>query len=156
MRTTAESKFVYVVYIRTTIEKLWAALREPEFTRLYWMATVQDCAWTPGASWELKFPDGRMADKGEVLEIDPPRKLVLKWEHQLFPDMKADGASQMTYLLEEHGETVKLTLIHEHPKPDSKLIKGVSNGWPFILSSLKSLLETGDSIVESRSMPAGI
>jgi uncharacterized protein YndB with AHSA1/START domain len=152
----AESQFVHVTFIRTTIEKLWAALTEPEFTRQYWFATVQDCSWTQGAKWELKFPDGRVADKGEVLEIDPPHKLVLKWEHQIFPEMMADGPSRLTYLLEEHGETVKFTLIHEQAKADSKLIKGVSNGWPIILASLKSLLETGESIVATRSMPEGM
>jgi uncharacterized protein YndB with AHSA1/START domain len=152
----ADSTFMHVTFIRTTIDKLWAALTEPEFTRQYWFAAVQDSAWTPGSSWELKFPDGRVADNGEIVEIDPPRKLVLKWEHQLFPEMMGEGPSQLTYLLEEHGETVKFTLIHQHPKPDSKLIQGVSNGWPIILASLKSLLETGESIVETRSMPKGI
>ena len=62
----AESQFVYVTYIRTTPEKLWRALIEPEFTRRYWMATTQESEWKPGASWRIVFADGRMADSGEV------------------------------------------------------------------------------------------
>jgi uncharacterized protein YndB with AHSA1/START domain len=67
-----ESKFVYVTYIRTTPERLWQALTDPEFTRQFWVGTTQDCDWKVGASWKLKFPDGRVGDSGEVLEIDPP------------------------------------------------------------------------------------
>ncbi|HLH94092.1 MAG TPA: SRPBCC domain-containing protein [Xanthobacteraceae bacterium] len=70
-------KFVYVTYIRTTPEKLWDALIRPEFTRAYWCETWQECDWKVGASWRIMIPDGRVADSGEVLEIDPPRRLVL-------------------------------------------------------------------------------
>ena len=73
----AESRFVYVTYIRTTPEKLWQALIDPEFTRRYWVETWQECEWKPGASWRLMIPDGRVADSGEVLEIEPQRRLVL-------------------------------------------------------------------------------
>jgi uncharacterized protein YndB with AHSA1/START domain len=74
----AESEFVYVTFIRTTPEKLWRALMEPEFTRRYWFGTVQECEWKPGSPWKIKFSNGRVGDSGEVVEIDPPRKLVLK------------------------------------------------------------------------------
>ncbi|MGB6742589.1 MAG: SRPBCC family protein [Terracidiphilus sp.] len=152
----AESEFVYVTYIRTTPEKLWRALLEPEFTRQYWMATVQECAWKPGASWKIVFPDGRVADSGEVVEIDPPRKLVLKWKHELFPELTGEGYARMTYNLEQQGDMVKLTLLHEMDKPESKFIKAVGGGWPIILASLKSLLETGESLEATRSMPKGM
>src|SRR5215831_5066841 len=111
----ADSRFVYVTYIRTTAEKLWQALLSPEFTRQFWVGTWQECAWKVGASWKLMIPDGRVGDSGEVLEIDPPRRLVLSWRNEFRPEL------------------------HEMGKPDSKLIGGVSNGWPHILSSLKSL-----------------
>ncbi len=65
------SRFVYVTYIRTTPEKLWQALLDPEFTRQYWLGTWQDCDWKPGSDWKLMIPDGRLADSGKVLEIDP-------------------------------------------------------------------------------------
>jgi uncharacterized protein YndB with AHSA1/START domain len=90
------------------------------------------------------------------VEIDPPKRLVLKWRNEIFPEMTAEGYSRMTYELEPAGETVKLTLTHAMDKPDSKYIKAVSNGWPIILSSLKSLLETGKSLEATRSIPKGI
>ncbi|WZO98808.1 SRPBCC family protein [Isosphaeraceae bacterium EP7] len=151
-----ESKFAYVTYIRTTPEKLWRALLEPEFTRQFWCETWQDCEWKPGASWQLKGPDGRVADSGEILEIEPERKLVLTWRHELSPEVQVEGYSRMTYELEKVGESVKLTLSHEIDRPDSKLIEGVSGGWPHILASLKSLLETGESLAETRHWPKGM
>jgi len=152
----AESQFVYVTYIRTTPEKLWKALTEPEFTRRYWMATTQESEWKPGASWRIVFADGRVADSGEILEIEPQRKLVLTWRHEIFPALTAEGYSRMTYELEQNDEAVKLTLTHEMDKSDSMFIKAVSSGWPMILSSLKSLLETGESIEMTRHSPKGM
>jgi len=142
----AISQFAYVTYIRTTPEKLWRALMEPDFTRQYWMGTTQECAWKPGAAWKILFSDGRMADSGEVVEIEPQRKLILNWRNEMFPELTAEGYSRMSYELEQAGETVKLTVRHEMDKSDSKFIKAVSNGWPIILSGLKSLLETGAPI----------
>jgi uncharacterized protein YndB with AHSA1/START domain len=152
----AVSQFVYVTYIRTTAEKLWRALTEPEFTRQYWMATTHESAWKPGASWKIVFADGRMADSGEIIEIEPHRHMVLKWRHEIIPDLTAEGYSRMTYEIEQQGEAVKLTLVHEMNKPDSKFIKAVSSGWPMILSSLKSLLETGESLELTRHSPKGM
>jgi uncharacterized protein YndB with AHSA1/START domain len=74
-------QFVYVTFIRTTREKLWDALTKPEFTRLYWYGVTQESDWKAGSSWTMKFQDGRVADAGEVLEIDRPRRLVLKWRN---------------------------------------------------------------------------
>jgi uncharacterized protein YndB with AHSA1/START domain len=145
-------QFVYVTYIRTTPEKLWKALIEPEFTRQFWYNTMQESEWKPGASWRILMPDGRVADSGEVLEIDPPRRLVLKWRNE-FPELKAEGYSRMTYEIEKEGKSVKLTVIHEIDKEGSKFIEAVSNGWPHILASLKSLLETGESLEETREWP---
>jgi len=152
----AESEFVYVIYIRTTPEKLWRALTEPEFTRRFWADTVQECEWKRGAKWRLMIPDGRVADTGEVIEIDPPRKLVLTWQNHMFPEMTAEGHSRMTYELEPKGSLVKLTVKHSMDTPGSKLVKAVSNGWPMILSSLKSLLETGESLEGTDRWPEGI
>ncbi len=152
----AASSFVYVVYIRTTPDKLWQALTEPEFTRQFWAGTAQDCTWTAGASWKLMIPDGRVGDAGEVLEIEPGRKLVLSWRNEFRPELREEGFSRMTYLLEPQGEMVKLTVTHEMPRPGSKFIEAVSGGWPIILSSLKSLLETGESLEATRRWPQGV
>jgi uncharacterized protein YndB with AHSA1/START domain len=150
------SRFVYVTYIRTTPEKLWNALIDPDFTRQYWCETWQDCEWKPGATWRLMAPDGRLGDSGEIVEIEPHKRLVLSWRNELFPETRAEGYSRLTYELEPMGETVKLTLIHEMDKPDSKLIGATSTGWPAILASLKSLLETGEPLEVTRRWPEGI
>lgn len=150
------SRFVYVTYIRTTPEKLWEALIDPEFTRRYWAETWQESDWKPGASWRIMIPDGRVGDSGEILEIEPGRRLVLTWRNEFKPELRDEPATRLTYELEPEGESVKLTLIHESEQPDSKLIEAVSSGWPHILASLKSLLETGESLVETRRWPEGV
>ena len=152
----ADSRFVYVTYIRTTPEKLWQALIEPEFTRQFWVGCWQESEWKPGASWRLMMPDGRVADAGEILEIEPPKRLVLQWRNSFKPELREEGPSRMTYEIEPMGEAVKLTVIHEMERPDSKFIEAVSNGWPMILSGLKTLLETGESFEASRHWPKGM
>jgi uncharacterized protein YndB with AHSA1/START domain len=151
----ADSQFLYVTYIRTTPEKLWQALIDPEFTRRFWCETWQDCEWKPGASWKLMIPDGRVGDSGEIIEIVPNRRIVLSWRNEFKPEMRAEGYSRLTYELEQQGDAVKLTVIHEMDRPGSKLIDAVSTGWPAILSSLKSLLETGESLEATRRWPKG-
>jgi uncharacterized protein YndB with AHSA1/START domain len=148
-----KDQFVYVTYIRTTPEKLWKALIEPEFTRQFWCDTRQESEWKPGASWKILMPDGGVADSGEVVEIEPHRRLVLKWRNEFRPELKAEGYSRLTYELEREGKSVKLTVIHEMEKEGSQFIEAVSNGWPHILASLKSLLETGESLEETREWP---
>ena len=146
----AKSQFVYVTYIRTTPEKLWQALIDPEFTRKYWAETWQESEWKTGSSWKIMIPDGRVADSGEIIEIEHLRKIVLSWRNYLIPEAQAEGYSRLTYELEQQGDAVKLTVIHEMDKPESILIQKVSTGWPAILSSLKSLLETGESLEMTR------
>jgi uncharacterized protein YndB with AHSA1/START domain len=149
----AESRFVYVTYIRTTPEKLWQALTDPEFTRRYWVESWQECAWTPGSAWKLRVPGGSAA-AGEVLEIDPPRRLVLSCRaSEVFPEAHLEGYGRITYELEQQNESVKLTFIQEIDKPDAEVIRMASNGWPLILASLKSLLETGEPLEETRHFP---
>ena len=149
----ADSRFVHVTYIRTTPEKLWRALIDPEFTRLYWMESSQESDWKPGSAWRGLSPAGQPFASGEIVEIEPPRRLVLTWQHEKNPEIQAEGHSRLTYDLEKQGETVKLTIIHQIDKPGSKLIESVSGGWPLIIASLKSLLETGESLEATRHWP---
>lgn len=148
----AESRFVYVTFIRTTPEKLWQALLEPEFTRRYFKETWVESDWKKGASWRRAAPDGRFINCGEILEIEPHRRLVLSWRHEpdFYPELHAEGDSRCTFELEPQGGSVKLTIIHEMDRPESKLIQAVSGGWPLFMASLKSLLETGEPLEESR------
>ncbi len=144
--------FVYVTYIRTTPEKLWAALTDPKTIKKYWLGISAECDWTPGASWRLKFDDGRTADTGEILEAVSPKRLVIRWRNEFKPELKAEGYSRCTMEIEiagyypDHGaKAVKLTIHHEiEGEGGGKFIEAVSAGWPNVLSNLKSLLETGD------------
>jgi uncharacterized protein YndB with AHSA1/START domain len=151
-----KSKFVYVTYIRTTPKKLWQALTDPEFIRRYFYETTHESDWKPGSSWKMVTPRGKVIDAGEVLEARPLKKLVLKWRKESIPELHAEGFSRMTYDIEKDGTSVKLTVTHEMDRPDSKLIEAVSRGWPSILASLKSLLETGEPLAETRKWPKGL
>ena len=146
-----KSTFIYVTYIRTSPEKLWQALTEPEFTRQFYFGMTIETDWKKGSAWKTVGTDGEAKDSGKIVEIDPPRRLVLTWRNEFRPEMKEEGDSRMSYEIEAEGEMVKLTVRHEMDKPGSKLIGAVSNGWPMILSSLKSLLETGESLEETRT-----
>jgi uncharacterized protein YndB with AHSA1/START domain len=147
----ATSRFVYVTYIRTTPEKLWSALTTPEFIEKYWLGIHAEAEWRRGGSWQLSFPDGRVADTGEIVEFAPGQRLGIRWHHQLMAELKAEGWSLCTMELEPAaGESVKLTVTHSIERDPSKLIDAVSGGWPQILSNLKSLLETGSIILPPR------
>jgi uncharacterized protein YndB with AHSA1/START domain len=142
----AGSTFVYVTFIRTSPDKLWCALTSPEFTKKYWYVH-HDTEWTVGSSWKLMFADGRVGDTGEVVEIDRPRRLVLRWRNEFRPELKAEGYSQCVIDIEPVGDAAKLTITHSMDRDDSKFIEAVSRGWPRVLSNLKSLLETGDIVL---------
>jgi uncharacterized protein YndB with AHSA1/START domain len=152
----AKSEFVYVTYIRTTPEKLWDALTKPEFTRAYWVECWHDTSWEPDASWKLMIPDGRVGDSGVVVEIEKPRRLVLKWRNEFRPELRAEGYSRCTFELQPSGDMVKLVVTHEIDKPKSKFLEAVSGGWPSLLSSLKSLLETGEALEATKRWPKGM
>jgi uncharacterized protein YndB with AHSA1/START domain len=147
MSNAAASTFVYVTFIRTTPEKLWSAFTSPEFTKKYWFGMHQEADWKAGSPWQLVFADGRVADTGEIVEIDPPKRLVLKWQNEFKPELKSEGPSCCMIELEPVSDAVKLTITHTMDRPESKLIGAVSGGWPRILSNLKSLLETGQIAV---------
>jgi len=137
------SQYVYVTYIRTTPQKLWDALTSAEFQKKYWFNMHQESQWKAGSPWKMVFSDGRVADAGEILESDPPRRLVIKWRNEFRPELKDEGWSRCVYDIEQDGETVKLMITHSIEKDNAKLIEAVSGGWPKILSSLKTYLETG-------------
>jgi uncharacterized protein YndB with AHSA1/START domain len=146
--------YVYVTYIKTTAEKLWQALIDPDFNRQYWFGAHQESGWKKGSDWKIVFADGRIADTGEIIDIDPLKRLVIRWRHELTPELKAEGFTRCTIELEPQGELMKLTIRHEVEKEGpSKFIDAVSGGWPLILSSLKSLLETGKALPGTDRLP---
>ncbi len=139
----ARSKFVYVTYIRTSQQKLWSALTDQEFMKQYWFGNHCESEWKVGSSWKMFYPDGRLTDAGEIVESDPPRRLVIRWQHQNKPELKAEGDSTCTMELEPSGSAIKLSITHTINREPSQLIDAVSGGWPKVLSNLKSLLENG-------------
>jgi uncharacterized protein YndB with AHSA1/START domain len=144
----SKPNFVYVTFIRTTPEKLWSALTNPEVTRQYWFGMHQESDWKPGSSWRLLFADGRVADAGEIVEAVPPKLLVIRWRNEFKPELKSEGYSRCAMEIEPVAGAVKLTITHVMDRDESKFIDAVSGGWPRILSNLKSLLETGDVVLQ--------
>ena len=144
----ARSTFVYVTYIRTAPEKLWSALTDDvEFMKQYWFGVHCESAWTAGSPWKMVSRDGQILDAGEIVEAEPLRRLVIRWQHQSKPELKAEGASLCTMEMEPSGTAVKLCITHSIERETSKLIEAVSGGWPKILSNLKSLLESGSTVL---------
>ena len=149
----SKPSFVYVTYIRTTPEKLWAALTDPKTIGKYWLGTSVDCDFKPGSPWRMNFVDGRSADSGEILEAVPPRRLVIgRWQNHFRPELEAAGATRCTFEIELAdyypdfgGQAVKLTITHDaETAQGAPMIEAVSGGWPKVVANLKSLLETGD------------
>jgi uncharacterized protein YndB with AHSA1/START domain len=139
MNTT---EFVYTTYIKTTPEKLWKAITTPEFTRQYWVeGIVSD--WKKGSTWKHATDNYVMG--GEVLESDPPRRLVMTWWE---PDDGVNIArhSRVAFEIDAIDDMVRLNVIHNNLQPGSVMAGKISVGWPRVLSSLKSLLETGAAL----------
>ena len=138
-------EFVYVTYIETTPEKLWQALTDDNFTERYWFGARLRSDWKVGSSFEMVRSDGAVSDAGKVVACDPPRLLAYTFVN-LSDKYKNEFPALATFVLEPFGKLVKLTLTHEGFQEGSKMLSGVSKGWPAILASLKSLLETGQPL----------
>lgn len=154
-------EFVYTTYIRTTPEQLWRGLTDPAFTRRYWRLAFES-DWTTGSAYTLRLDQGDVviADPAQVvLESDPYRRLSYTW-HTFTPEWAAayqisdeylarvasEPRSTVTFDLEPAGDLVKLTVRHDGFGPGSAVLPGISEGWPRILSGLKTLMETGDAL----------
>jgi uncharacterized protein YndB with AHSA1/START domain len=146
----SKPEFVYTTYIETTAEKLWEALTSSEFSKRYWFGTEVRSDWNVGSPFAL-VTDGKTSDTGKILEADRPRRLSYTFKHELFEEMRNEPATKVVFILEPYGSIVKLTVTHEGFMEGSKLLGAVSNGWPAILSGLKSLLETGKVLAVSRA-----
>jgi len=145
----AKSTFVYVTYIRTTPERLWSALTtDVDFMKQYWFGIRCESSWTAGSSWKMVRADGGVCDAGGIVESEPPRRLVIRWQHQDKPELKAEGESRCTIELERIGPAVKLSITHTIERDPSRFLAAVSGGWPKIISNLKSLLETGSIVLD--------
>ncbi len=132
-------KLVYTMFIKSTPKKTWDAITKPEFTRQYWAGIANVSDWKPGSKWNHLAKGDEVWITGEVVECTPPKRLVITWAD---PDDLKDE-SRVTFDIEKFGDTVCLTVTHDKFKAGSKMAGKVSWGWPRVLSSMKSFLETG-------------
>ncbi len=135
--------FVYVTYISASPEKIWNALLDADMTKKYWQH-VNVSEWRPGSRWEHRN-DSKRAELhlvGKVVEFKPPRRLVLSWAAPE-DEKRRKGHSRVTIELKKIRGTTRLTVTHDRLEPRSEMLEGITYGWPIVLSSLKSLLETG-------------
>jgi uncharacterized protein YndB with AHSA1/START domain len=139
----AKPDFVYVTYISASPEKVWKAIVDPQMSAKYWQH-VNLSEWRPGSKWEHRENDSKGALRlvGKVVESSPPRRLVLTWADPA-DEAKEEKHSRVTLEIQSVGEVVRLTVTHDRFEPGSEMLESIKEGWPKVLSSLKSLLETG-------------
>ncbi len=159
-------EFVYTTYIKTTPEQLWRALTDPAFTSRYWGATFAS-DWRAGSPMTWEYDGVRIADPAQtVLVSDPYRRLAYTWQtvtpefaakvgfsDEYFARVAAERRSKVSFDIEPRGNGVKLTVIHDDFDPASAMLESVSGGWPVILASLKTLLETGETLSDGPEVP---
>ena len=144
----SKPEFVYTTYIETSPEKLWHALTDGDFTERYWFGHRIASDWKVGSRYCFTHP-GRPSPAGKVLISDPPRKLAYTWE-ACTEELRLERTSRVTFDIEPRGKVVKLTVTHDNLDEGGKTLRGISEGWPMVLASLKSFLETG------RPLPAEV
>ena len=146
----SKPEFLYMTYIASTPDKVWQALTDGKFTQQYWGGRAIDSDWQVGSPVVFRRTNANNAKdvvRGRVLEIEPPKKLVLSWAYELELGKPITPASKVTFLVEDVGsDNVKLTVTHEVWEEGSLVDDGLIQGWSAILSSLKSFLETGDGL----------
>jgi uncharacterized protein YndB with AHSA1/START domain/DNA-binding transcriptional ArsR family regulator len=135
---------VYSIFIQTTPEKLWRALTDGDMTRQYYFGTRFASSLKPSATYDYLQPDGKSMLTGEILECDPPKKLVTTFKPMWVENPASVPASKVTFEIEPRGVACKLTLIHDDLEAGSPLTQGMIEGWAQIFSGLKTLLETGE------------
>lgn len=144
--TKEKTSFVYVTYIQSTPQKVFEAITKPDLTRRYWgHENVSD--WRPGSKWEhVRADEDRTVELvGKVVEASSPTRLVITWANAS-QTADPEAHSRVTFEVEEYENMVRLTVTHDELLTDSGMAKGISKGWPIVLSSMKSFLETGQGL----------
>jgi uncharacterized protein YndB with AHSA1/START domain/DNA-binding transcriptional ArsR family regulator len=148
--TALPSEKVFEIYIRATPERVWEAITDPQLRERYTFGAGAISEWSPGSRYELRHPRGGCLAEGENLEVDPPRRLVQTFTALWSDEVKSEGQSRVTWEIEAVGDSCRLTVTHD------QLREGVNSeiygGWPQILSGLKTLLETGESLTTPGSL----
>jgi len=137
----SKPEFVYVTYIETTAEKLWHALTDGDFTERYWFGHRVASDWTVGSTYRFAR-EGKPTIEGKVLASEPHKRLAYTWD-PCAPNAHGECTSRVTFDLEPRGKVVKLTVTHDNLDEGGKTFRDISGGWPMVIASLKSLLETG-------------
>lgn len=137
----SKPEFVYVTYIETTPDKLWQALTDGDFTERYWFGHRVTSDWKVGSPYTFA-KQGAPTIQGKVLEKDPPKRLAYTWD-PCASDARRERTSRVTFDLEPRGKVVKLTVTHDNLDEGGKTFRDIAGGWPMVMASLKSLLETG-------------
>jgi uncharacterized protein YndB with AHSA1/START domain len=145
---------VYTIYIASTPERVWEALTSAEFTRKYFFGNAVEVERKVGGAYIVRTPDGALHISGEVIECEPPRKLTVTFNVNWPALIEKLGPTLVNYEIEPAGAAVRLTMTESHDRPLSDdILSGGRQGWPAILSSLKSLLETGEPLVIKMGPP---
>jgi uncharacterized protein YndB with AHSA1/START domain len=144
MTTKTETTQVYEVTIAASPEDVWDALTKPDLTKQYFYGSVLETSWEPGSPYLGRTDDGtRKFVQGELLEVDPPRRLSMTWSSLWDEEAAKEEPSRVTWELEPTGDGTKVTLVHDRLEASPKTATGVSQGWQTVLDGLKSFLETG-------------
>lgn len=144
---TQRPAHVYEVYIRTTPERLWAAITSPEYTRRYFYGGWYESTWQPGAPYRTRMDDGTTPFEGTLLEVDPPRRLTYTFHYVGDEDTRGEHPSRVSWEIAPLGDACKLTVVHDDfAEGETATFTRVGGGWPVILDGLKSLLETGEPV----------
>jgi uncharacterized protein YndB with AHSA1/START domain len=139
----SSAEFVYVTYINTTPEKVWKALIDNEMIKQYWGRHKNVSDWKVGSTWLHQDYDSGTTDiEGKIVEVEAPQRLVLTWAGAN-EDLRNEKSSRVTFKIEPYLDVARLTLTHDELEAGSKMLEGITAGWPAVLSSLKTLLETG-------------
>jgi uncharacterized protein YndB with AHSA1/START domain len=142
---------VFEIYIKTTPERLWEAITDGEMRRKYSFGVGVKSDWTPGSRVESVHPGAGIAiGEGENLEVDPPRRLVQSFRALWSEDVKSEGTSRVTWEIEPVADSCRLTVTHDQLREDAN--SELYGGWPMILSGLKTLLETGETLTTPGSL----
>jgi uncharacterized protein YndB with AHSA1/START domain len=140
----SKPEFVYTTYIETSAEKLWHALTDGDFTERYWFGHRVASDWKVGSSYRFA-KQGAPTIEGKVLVVDPPKRLAYSWD-SCSPQAQRECTSRVTFDLEPRGNVVKLTVTHDELDERGVTLRNISGGWPMVMASLKSLLETGHAL----------
>jgi uncharacterized protein YndB with AHSA1/START domain len=152
--TSFKPTLVYTIYIASTPGKVWQALTGAEFSRQYFFGNSVEIDLKAGGAFIVRTPDGALHISGEVIECEPEKKLTVTFNVNWPALIEKLGQTLVTYEIEQAGEAVRLTLTEAHDRPISDdILSGGRQGWPAILSSLKSLLETGEALVIKMEPP---